>query len=305
MSNLPTDIAQQALDAIGCRETIGDLEEGSRPAQILLRWYDPCLQQLLRSAHWDFARKQAAMVMVADATGNTQAVSTIVIQPWIYEYLYPQDCLKARFVPATPFLPPGAVPAGNIAPADPSVPQTGGALGTIPVGLRLVPARWLAATDFNMPLQNPEPGWWDQPNVSPLGTRVICTNQPCASLVYTQYVPYPNMWDARFREGFVHYLASECVLALGTAGLLGVPQAQQLALKTSQHQLAHQRVQAARQTDGNEGVSSTDHQPDWMSVRGGYGAPWGAGGGAFAGGFAGGSLYAGWDTAWFGNDGAY
>ena len=303
MANTPTDIAQQALDILGCKETIGDIEEGSRAASICLRWYDQCMRQLQRSAHWDFARKQVPMFLLADATGNTPNVGNIVVQPWIYEYVYPADCLKARFVPATPYIPPGSTPPGNISGS--SAPLFGSPSGTLPPLLRLVPARWLSTNDVNYPVDTSIPQWWEQEGFSPAGRRVICTNQICASLVYTQYMPYINMWDARFREAMVHYLASEIVLALGVADLLGTPKQQQLALRTSQHQLAAQRVQGARQTDGNEGVSSTDSAPDWIRIRGSYGGMWGGGAGAIGGAFTGVTLYAGWDASFFGNGGAY
>ena len=74
----PTDIMNQALDAMGWETTIGDAEEGSREARVLLRAYRECLRQMLRGAHWDWARKTAPLTLLADATGQTQNVGTIV-----------------------------------------------------------------------------------------------------------------------------------------------------------------------------------------------------------------------------------
>ena len=97
----PTAIANQSLDAAGITFTLGDIEEGTRSAQVCLRAYRHCLQQLLRAAHWNFARKQAQMELLADASGQTPNVGTIVPAPWTYEYAYPPDCMKAP-VPEVP-----------------------------------------------------------------------------------------------------------------------------------------------------------------------------------------------------------
>jgi hypothetical protein len=87
----PASIANQALDAIGRGGdiVIGDLTEGTREAKVILRAYSQCLRQLLRSANWDFARKQAPLVLLADQTGQTPNVGTIVSATnWLYEYAY-------------------------------------------------------------------------------------------------------------------------------------------------------------------------------------------------------------------------
>ena len=71
-----TDIANRVLDALGMNVTIGDLEDGSREAAVLLRSYQPCLEQLLRAAHWNVARKQAPLLLLGDATGQRHASIT-------------------------------------------------------------------------------------------------------------------------------------------------------------------------------------------------------------------------------------
>lgn len=152
MSGLPADVANEALDAIGSDVVIGDLTEGTREAQVLLRKYGQCVRQLLRSANWGFARKQAAMTLLADATSQTPSVGTTVIQPWTYEYAYPIDCMKARFVPQNYLTPQQSVP-GNI-----SIPNTPlyTSEAPAPLNMRIIPARWLEATDFNYPV-TPQP----------------------------------------------------------------------------------------------------------------------------------------------------
>src|ERR1700744_2063852 len=99
MSNFPSDVANEALDSIGWPRIIGDLEEGSDESKILLRAYPQLRRQLLRAANWNFARKEASMLLLADRTGQTPNVGQMVCGPFTYEYAYPNDCLKARFVP--------------------------------------------------------------------------------------------------------------------------------------------------------------------------------------------------------------
>src|SRR5690349_17234784 len=93
-----TDVVNQALDEVGAPE-IPELYDGSKEARVALRHYGPTIRALLRSAHWNFARKMAPLDLAKDASNADGTVPTDVPQPWLYEYLYPQDCVKARFVP--------------------------------------------------------------------------------------------------------------------------------------------------------------------------------------------------------------
>ena len=193
---LPTNVANQALDAIGWPDVLGDIEEGSREAQISLRAYRQCLQQLLRAANWSFARKQAPLQLLADASGNTPNVGTQVPQPFIYEYEYPTDCMRVRFIPWNLNNQADLVPSNNI--QIPSTPLVTG-IGQQPwLGLRIRPARFVVSTDFNYP---PPAGTqtWDVQGVSPAGRTVILTNVRYATAGYTSLVLYPNLWDSLFR----------------------------------------------------------------------------------------------------------
>ena len=103
------DVANQSLDAMSWPLVLGDIQDGSHEAQVLLRAYSLCRKQLLRAANWSFARKTAPMTLLADASGNTKNVGTRVPNTWfIYEYALPTDCLRPRFVPA----PAGPAPHG-------------------------------------------------------------------------------------------------------------------------------------------------------------------------------------------------
>ena len=301
MSYLPQDIANRALDAAGVAFTIGDLEEGTRPAQVLLRSYGECLRQLLRGANWNFARKTAPMTLLGDATGQTANVGNQVTVPWLYSYALPTDAMKVRFIPWNgPGLLP-TVPASNI-----QAPQTPLYTGENPspqTGQRLIPARFTVATDFNYP---PPPGQisWEVSGVSPQGRTVVLTNVKQALCVYTALMLYPSVWDPLFREAMVAYLAAQCCLALHTDKKLA------LAVRPSLIQNVKDKLTEARRVDGDEMWSSTDHIPDWMQARrsGGWGGGYGGfgGSGAWGAGFGAlGVLGYGWDAVGFCDGSAY
>jgi hypothetical protein len=276
VSFLPQDIVNQALDAIGCSDQqIGDLEEGTHAAQVALRAYRQCRQQLLRAVHWDFARMTAPLTLLADASGNAADVGTLVVDPrFVYEYAYPPTCLKARFIPwnlAGQFPP---APAGNI--AIPTTPLTSAPQLPYLNGQRIVPARFTIATDINYPPPAGTVGWETQ-GVSPNGRTVILTNVANALLVYTSDMIYPNLWDPQFRAALVGYIASELALPMWAQK----DRKFGLQLRAEQIKITKEKVTAARISDGNEGTFSSDIPVDWMRIRNSGGiSSWGAGCGA-------------------------
>ena len=299
MANLPTDVAAQALDAIGSEYVIGDLEEGSREAQVLLRAYLQCLQQLLRGANWDFARKTAPLQLLADATGQTPDVGVLVPSNYVYEYAYPPDCMRVRFVPWNHQWPGSGTPQGNYAIPS-NVPIESG-LGAPWFGQRIIPARFVIATDGNYP---PPSGviTWETQGLSPQSRTVILTNVKNAQCTYTALMLYPSLWDPLFREALVAYLASQVALPLTKDKALG------RVLRDEQIQIAKQKLEFARQMDGNEAFTSSDIPVDWMNAR--YnGGGWGGYGGAFDGGLGwggyGGGYGGGWDACSFSDGSAY
>jgi hypothetical protein len=275
MSGLPADVANQALDAIGFKFTIGDLQEGTRPAQVLLRAYSQSLRQMFRAANWNFARKTSDLVLLADATGQSQDVPNIVPQPWTYEYEYPTDCMRVRYIPWNFNNQVGGAPTGNI--AIPSTPLVSN-LGQPPyLGQRIRPARFQQAFDTNY---TPQLGqvWWETQGISPIGRVVLLTNVKHAQVVYTVYIPYPSVWDALFRAAFVAYLGSEVAFALHDDPKLG------MSARNTQIAIVKQKLIEARLNDGNESTSSSDIAVDWMRTRNVGGGTWAAGWGWGAGG---------------------
>lgn len=280
MSNDVASIVNEALDAIGSRVVIGDITEGTREAQVALRHYGQCLRQLLRSVHWDFCRQQSELLLLADATGQTADVGNQVIAPWCYEYAYPTNCMKARFIPANGC--PVQPPSGNY--SLPDTPLTAVPIAApISAGGVLIPSPFLISMDTNYPV-DASSNWMDSQGVSPAGRVVILSNLKHARLVFTSFMPYPTMWDSQFRAAMVAYLASVIALPLAESQKLG------LEIRAHNIEIAKQRVMAARVTNGNESGSpqTVDHSASWMNFRntgGGYngdgfggGGAWGAGG---------------------------
>lgn len=259
----PTAVANQALDACGINFTLGDIQEGSDQANVLLRAYRQNLQQLLRAASWNFARKQAPLTLLADATGQTADVGTTVQVPWRFCYSYPTDAVKARFVIWNP-LDGVQIPTGNI--QIPTTPQTTGQGQSPLTGARLIPARFLVGTDPNYPSASGVA--YDQvQGASPGGSTVVMTNVAQAIMVYTANIVWPSLWDAQFRQALVALIASSVVLRLQPDKKLG------MALRKENIAIARSAIISARVSDGNEaGFANTDHVPDW--IRGRYAGGW-------------------------------
>lgn len=259
----PTSVANEAIDAAGLRFTLGDIEEGVHPSQVLLRHYWTCLNQLLRAAPWNFARKQADLLLLADSTGQTTGVGTLVPRPWVYAYAMPTDCVRMRYIPWNPFNQP-AVPAGNIVPPDSGSPLMTNLDQNANAGARLVPARYLVTTDIN---NIPAGAGNDAQGISPIGRTIICTNVRYAIGIYTFQAIYPNLWDAQFRAAMVAFLASVIAVPLHDDKKFG------MQMRDRNIAIAHTVVKNARVSDGLEGWHSSDLSVDWMRFRnsGGYG----------------------------------
>ncbi len=96
----PVDICQLALAEGATRTTINGFPPiDNSPAAVSARlFYTPKTQMLLRAAPWDSARRQAPLTLIKQAFLNGVASSNPPPQPWQYEYLWPADCLRARFI---------------------------------------------------------------------------------------------------------------------------------------------------------------------------------------------------------------
>lgn len=88
--------------------------------------------------------------------------------------------------------------------------------------------------------------------------KVILTNQENAICCYIRRVTDPNQWDSQFQQAMIAALASRLAIALTGS----------IQIANQQISLANSFIQAARATDGNEGLTVNDVTPDWLRVRG-------------------------------------
>lgn len=308
----PEDIWNEALDLIGyAGPPIGSFQaDGSHAANVGVRQYLPALRLLLRGAPWNFARKATSLTLLQDASGNTPGVGTSTPVPFIYEYQFPNDGVKVRFVTWNSQQINGGVPAGNIGISP---------LPMFPVPLmapspaRLALARFAVGFDDSLPivigdptaLGSPTPPDWSQAEgEGPLSQKVVLCNVPPnsatgagAMCVYTKLTLVPETWDPAFREAFVKLLAARGAVPVLTRQ---DPKLRALAIGQAREfsQEAKVAVLAARAMDNNEGFTSLDHVPDWIRARtGGYGrsGAWGLGSGSDGWG----GLYSGFDAVSF------
>jgi hypothetical protein len=254
MATLPVDIVNRALDECGVDE-IGDLDEGSPAANAAARVYWPTLRQMLSAAHWNFARKQESLVLLADISGQAVAF-TDVPAPWGYMYEWPVDAVHARFVPTSY--------SSIYAPPEVPIFSSG---GTVPTSFGSnSPSPFIVAS---APRPNDiESTWADIEGHDPEQTRVVLTNELSAQLVYTGLMQYPDAWDPLFEQAMVNALA--CRLAMPV-----IPDKKfARVVRADNAQLARQALDAARVRDGNEGWTVQNHTPDWIRARAGYGGGW-------------------------------
>lgn len=251
-------LCNMALASVGGQSTVSSIfpSDGSVEGNLLSLIYQQQIDTLSRAAHWNCLRKQISLTVVKAAVGtpeNPLGAGPTPPIPWTYVYALPPDCLKARFI--LPYINSAAV----------SPPLTGGSVGLAPPLLPSV----VGAVKFAVALDTDALG-------NP--ARVILTNMNQAILVYTARVDDPNLWDAHFTAAAIATLASWAVDGLAR-------NAQLAAQKGNQ---AKEIIVMARCSDGNEGPTTTDHVPDWISIRG-----------ASANFFGGAAYYMGWDNIAF------
>lgn len=215
-------IWNMALQAVGTRSSIASTTENSTEANALAIRWDNALAATLQRARWNFARRQALLTLLDDATQG-QAVPT----PWIYKYAYPSDCAQGRNIMPTVL----QQPAGTT----PGVPSTPTAVGP--------PIPFLVALDLDSNGNQ---------------VKVILTNQPQATFVYTGLVTNTQLFDDQFVEALSIYLASRVCFQLTGDKVL-----------TKDLNAQFDRLcQQAAASNGNEGLTVIDGVPDWIRVRG-------------------------------------
>jgi hypothetical protein len=142
------NICQRALGDIGTRSTITSVfpVDGSPESFYCNLYYEGVRDQILRAANWNFC-KRSALLQLWKALPGTPENPTPATQsgwlpgypasPWVYSYIYPPDCLRARNLVGQPQQVP-------IVP-----PIFSGSQGTNPpISQRLPMARFEVASDL-------------------------------------------------------------------------------------------------------------------------------------------------------------
>lgn len=232
----PVSIVNEALQDIGAQATVSSISpsDGTDEADSASILYTPTLEMLLRAAHWNFARRQGTLTLLKSAPGtpeNAAGTPPFPPQPWAYEYAYPSDAIQARFL-----LP--QVPNQALTP-----PLTSATQGVFSRQIRAGSIPFQIGLDLDA--QN-----------NPI--KVVLTNLPQAQLIYTALVTVVDLWDPLFRRAMVAALGARLVNALS----------RNKPLFDTQAGIARDLVMQARVSDGNEGVTVSDHLPDWIQGRG-------------------------------------
>lgn len=235
------DVCNNALANIGTRSSISSLTEDSPEARACVIQYNTVLENLLRAAHWGFARKNLTASLLKALPGTPENSTTPTDSlwhesypplGWLYSYAYPSDCLLVRWVS------PQIYASGL---------QTGVPLFSngnySPPPITSFPSKFVIATDTDS-------------GGNPI--KVIATNTSQAILCYTMFMDNPDIWDPMFYVAMQDALAGAiCIPLTGKADL-----AKQLLGK------ANDTILQARAMDANEGLTVYDHVPDWIRVRG-------------------------------------
>jgi hypothetical protein len=252
------DLCNLALDQIAARTTIVAIDPptptNSIAAQVAARNYQMQVEAVFQSAHWNSARRQKKLFLLKAAMGTPENPSGDLLPrppiPWRYEYAYPPDCLQMRFVIPTSGR---EIPGGTVIMTNVGVEHN----TRINAAMPFVPAI-------------------DLDDDSGEEIKIILTNARHAEGVYTGRIDNIDLWGAALRNAVVGTLAAWfCLPVTGDKALMGM-----------RVQLAVGLINAARQWDGNEGITSSDIPVDWMDVR--------AAGGWFGDRFGAGPFHAGW-----------
>lgn len=254
------DIVNRGLDILGVSKTVGDLQEGTTEARVALRNYIPVMQEVFRAVHWNCLRRRATLTLLEDATGQSDppvGTGTVNMHSWIFEYKWPLDCMKARYVPAN-YLAPGATPPIPLTTDNSLFPN---------YWAPVTPAPFLVGTDAIPNLSGAIPNWNQLPDLNNAQGQglnsqvVILTNVPNAELVYTARITEPNTWDPALQQAIAAVLASRMAMGVIVDKKLAV------AMQRQASEIARATISDARVSNGNEQQTSLDRTPDWIAAR--------------------------------------
>ncbi len=100
MAESVEDIVNQVLVEIGYDRKVQDIFEGSKASRVALEVYGQTRDELLDAHDWPFARRTVPLKLLkgpppAGGYNAANLWSPAFPKPgWLYEYLYPSDCLE-------------------------------------------------------------------------------------------------------------------------------------------------------------------------------------------------------------------
>ncbi len=115
----PADVINVCLRRIGYKLSVASLYDGSKAAQNALDIYAQTRDEVLRQNDWTFAERNVAMTLLkqAPAAGYIPPLtwsSAYPPLPWMFEYAWPNDCLKVRAVKPVPLFIPEFDPQPHV-----------------------------------------------------------------------------------------------------------------------------------------------------------------------------------------------
>ena len=230
------DMANRALIQVGAREQIIAFTERSVSAISCNVLFQPTFEALGRAAHWNCLRAQVILTLLKAAQGTPENQDGTVLplppQPWLYEYALPTDCLKIRYL-------------------SPTFNQSASGVPIFPTSSSIAPYVRAPREQINFAVATDKDS-----NGTP--QKVILTNLSQAQTVYTANYADPDLWDSQFQAAFVASLAAFLIPALNL----------NMQLLSMQTKIADGIIEAARASDGNEGVVSQNRDADWIVARG-------------------------------------
>lgn len=238
------EICNRALGAMGAKNRIQSvLNDPSAEGRACATYYAPTLRELLRAAHWDFARDAAYLSLLKalpgtpenQTSGNATWLPSYPQPPWLYSYAYPSVAVAVRYIV------PQLYVGDNLQNGIPIFPVQGAPSSVTSWTIR--PQRFKVSTDTD-------------PNNNRV--KAVLSDQSQAIAIFTRFIDNPDLWDPSFEAALVDLLAYRLVL----------PLAGDKNLRRDLAASARQTIMEARARDGNEGITYDDNVPDWIRAHG-------------------------------------
>jgi hypothetical protein len=181
-----TELCNQTLSMLTTRTTITSIDERSNEAIQLKINFDSVRDVILRSAPWDFAKRDITLSMLKAAPGTPENPGSVTVWDpvthpplgWLYSYSYPSQAVRVRYLKTQP----------GYSGKESSV-----------------------ITRFSR---------GGDEDLSGNDIVVILANIPSAIACYTKVIANPELWDSQFENAFTAGLAaSVCMVLTGKESL--------------------------------------------------------------------------------------